>query len=186
MERRTFLKWCTHGLGAFFGVILGAPAIAYLLDARNRQTPDREFRTVARLSELEIGKPKEVVLRDVRSDAWTLHPNDIVGRVWLVRRDQAKVDVYTSICPHLGCSINYHPAASDQDKRFICPCHGGIWDFDGKRVNPAANVAPRDMDTLVKEEQPDPSNLVDGKPDTLIRVKYQRFKQSDEKKIVIG
>src|SRR5438132_13400055 len=96
-QRRSFLKWATHGLGALFGAILGIPAIAYLIDARNRPAPDSDFKTVARLTELEIGVPKQVILRDIRHDAWTLHPNDVIGRVWLIRRDQEKVEAYTTI-----------------------------------------------------------------------------------------
>ncbi len=33
-------------------------------------------------------------------------------------------------CMHLGCPVRWVQAAS----RFICPCHGGVYDFTGKRV----------------------------------------------------
>jgi menaquinol-cytochrome c reductase iron-sulfur subunit len=33
-------------------------------------------------------------------------------------------------CMHLGCPVRYVDAA----KRFICPCHGGVYDFAGKRT----------------------------------------------------
>ena len=33
-------------------------------------------------------------------------------------------------CMHLGCPVRYVDAA----KRFICPCHGGVYDFTGKRT----------------------------------------------------
>jgi menaquinol-cytochrome c reductase iron-sulfur subunit len=33
-------------------------------------------------------------------------------------------------CAHLGCPVNYVPAA----ERFICPCHGGVYDKQGKVV----------------------------------------------------
>jgi menaquinol-cytochrome c reductase iron-sulfur subunit len=33
-------------------------------------------------------------------------------------------------CAHLGCPVNYVPAA----ERFICPCHGGVYDSQGKVV----------------------------------------------------
>jgi menaquinol-cytochrome c reductase iron-sulfur subunit len=31
-------------------------------------------------------------------------------------------------CMHLGCPVRYIDAA----KRFVCPCHGGVYDFEGK------------------------------------------------------
>jgi nitrite reductase/ring-hydroxylating ferredoxin subunit len=33
-------------------------------------------------------------------------------------------------CAHLGCPVNYVSAA----KNFVCPCHGGVYDFQGKVV----------------------------------------------------
>ena len=36
----------------------------------------------------------------------------------------------TSRCAHVGCPVNYVDAA----RAFICPCHGGVYDFEGKRI----------------------------------------------------
>jgi menaquinol-cytochrome c reductase iron-sulfur subunit len=33
-------------------------------------------------------------------------------------------------CMHLGCPVRYIPAA----QRFVCPCHGGVYDFRGART----------------------------------------------------
>ncbi len=176
VERRSFLKWATHGLGALFGAVLGIPAIAYLIDARNRPAPTGDFKTVARLSELEIGVPKQVVVHDIRHDAWTLHPNDVVGRIWLIRRDRDRVDAYTTICPHLGCSINLQDSKDPKDRLFVCPCHGGTFQLSGERVSEQKlgrpNPAPRGMDKL--EIRPDPAN-----PEYL-QVRYQNFIQGKE------
>jgi menaquinol-cytochrome c reductase iron-sulfur subunit len=187
LKRRSFLKWATHGLGALFAAILGVPAVAYLIDARHRAAPPSDFRTVARLSELKENVPYQVVIRDTRRDAWTIHPSDLVGRVWLIRRPNDKVDAFTAICPHLGCSINFEASA----KQFLCPCHGGTFDMTGKRaeVTGRANPAPRGMDALQVQLTPDPdaSHQVDDpaqsgkkRPDQLIAVKYQNFMQGKD------
>ena len=42
-------------------------------------------------------------------------------------------------CMHLGCPVRYVDAA----KRFICPCHGGVYDFEGK-VTGGPPVRPLD------------------------------------------
>ena len=39
-----------------------------------------------------------------------------------------KVIAISSACMHLGCPVHYVTAA----QRFICPCHGGVYDFVGK------------------------------------------------------
>jgi menaquinol-cytochrome c reductase iron-sulfur subunit len=33
-------------------------------------------------------------------------------------------------CMHLGCPVRYVQAS----ERFICPCHGGVYDFQGKVI----------------------------------------------------
>jgi len=45
----------------------------------------------------------------------------------------------TSRCSHLGCSVRWIQAA----ERFICPCHGSVFDLEGVRV---AGPAPRPLD----------------------------------------
>jgi menaquinol-cytochrome c reductase iron-sulfur subunit len=173
-DRRSFLKRGTYGLSALFGALLGIPALAYLIDPRNRPARDNEFKTVARLSDLPLGKPQQVVIRDISRDAWTLHPNDVIGRVWLVRRGENQVDAFTTICPHLGCSVNFE----EKENLFLCPCHGGTFNVDGQRVETPGrtNPAPRGMDRL--DCQPDPAN-----PE-LLQVKYQSFIQGKETPIL--
>src|SRR5436853_5721899 len=69
-ERRKFLKWVTNGLGALVGVVLGVPAVLYLIDPRNRPTRASDFKPVGKLNDLVKDVPKQVVIRDVRHDAW--------------------------------------------------------------------------------------------------------------------
>ena len=42
-------------------------------------------------------------------------------------------------CMHLGCPVRFVEAAG----RFICPCHGGVYDFSGK-VDGGPPVRPLD------------------------------------------
>src|SRR5687767_7333108 len=131
-DRRSFLVWVINGLGALLTVILGVPIAAYLLDPRNRPRPSGAMKPVSgvRLAELSADRPVlQGVISDVRRDAWTLHPNDVLGRVWVVLqaertipaepaerlalsshgenhqpRPNMPIKVFTTICPHLGCS----------------------------------------------------------------------------------
>jgi menaquinol-cytochrome c reductase iron-sulfur subunit len=47
--------------------------------------------------------------------------------------------VISTRCMHLGCPVRYTDAA----QRFICPCHGGVYDFQGK-VDGGPPVRPLD------------------------------------------
>lgn len=175
--RRSFLKLITHGLGAAFAATLGVPALMYLLDPRNRPAPPGDFKDVARLSELKEGVPFEAVIREVRRDAWTLHPNDIVGRVWLIKQKDGSVKTWTTTCPHLGCSVNF------EGDKFVCPCHNGTFTVEGIRTDAGAgrkNPAPRDMDSLEVKLADDPDNP----KDKIVQVKFLSFYQNvAEKKV---
>jgi Rieske Fe-S protein len=182
MDRR---KWATNLLGGIFGAILGIPAVCYLIDPRNRPAASGAFKPVGQFSELSQGVPKAAVIRDVRRDAWTLHPNDEVGRVWLIWRGEKtedgtpEIEAYTSICPHLGGPINFE----EKSQCFVCPLHGATFDFQCTRVSDdtlgRANPAPRNMDRLEVELEPDPV-AVDN---FIIKVKYENFIQGKAEKI---
>ncbi|MCC6418543.1 MAG: Rieske 2Fe-2S domain-containing protein [Gemmataceae bacterium] len=187
MERRTFLRWAVHGMGAVFGAVLGIPALIYLIDPRNRPTRERGYRSVARYKDLVPGVPTEVVIRESVQDAWTVHPDVVVGRVWLVRRstgaESPRVEAFTAQCPHLGCSINY------TGTQFLCPCHGGRFTLQGQRVDPTNNPAPRDMDNLKDPASPEPNPKLeripgtpDGDPDFNILVQFRKFKTNQPEK----
>jgi Rieske Fe-S protein len=45
----------------------------------------------------------------------------------------------SSRCAHVGCPVGYVAAA----QRFVCPCHGGVYDFRGKRES---GPPPRPLD----------------------------------------
>jgi menaquinol-cytochrome c reductase iron-sulfur subunit len=52
--------------------------------------------------------------------------------------DEKAIAVSTR-CMHLGCPVRYIEAA----RRFVCPCHGGVYDFSGK-VEGGPPVRPLD------------------------------------------
>jgi quinol---cytochrome c reductase iron-sulfur subunit, bacillus type len=177
-QRRSFLKWCVHGMGALVGAILGIPAIAYLIDARNRPARVSGMRKVEgiKISELQRNTPQQGVIRNVRQDAWTYHPNDVIGRVWVVKDDKGELRVFTTICPHLGCSINVG------ENGFACPCHGATFRRDGERVDPSSNPSKRGMDSLEFALAADPTNP-DPKNRDLLLVEYVNYQQSKAEKI---
>lgn len=180
--RRGFLRWIIRAVNMFLTAILGVPIVANLADSRHRSAGQRDFRRVARLSEvLQKGKIAsntgkriyEALVRDTRRDAWTVYPNEVLGRIWLVLDPKEKLNpahpdsalvAFTSICPHLGCAIGYQ----SQTEEFVCPCHAGVFDLAGQVLK---GPPPRPMDRLQVRLVPDPS----GKGDYFIEVRYQEF-----------
>lgn len=182
--RRSWLKWATNLLGGLWAAMLGVPAVGYLIDPRNRPAAAGAFKPVALFGELKENVPKAAVIRDIRRDAWTLHPDDVLGRVWLIWRGEKaedgtpKVEAYTTICPHLGGSINFE----EKSQCFVCPLHGATYDIKCQRVSDDelghSNPAPRGMDSLEVELEPDAAN----EDEFVIKVKYENFIQGKEHK----
>jgi len=110
---------------------------------------------VARLKDLRCNEPFLARVIGNHRDAWLQHHDEVQGRVWVVRRSeataaphQAKIEAFTSLCPHLGCALQISPARD----QFICPCHKGAFDLSGQPVPSEKlgykNPAPRAMDTV--------------------------------------
>lgn len=94
-----------------------------------------------RLDQLTDGEPKRVAIVDDRRDAWTIERGVDLGSVWLVKHGD-RVTAFSSVCPHLGCSVNVAPGAG---AGFACPCHTSAFDPQGKRKS---GPSPRDLDAL--------------------------------------
>ncbi len=62
-------------------------------------------------------------------------------KFWLSRTEEGVKAIYT-VCTHLGCLYSW----SDQETKFLCPCHGSQFTDDGKYIQ---GPAPRDLDSFV-------------------------------------
>jgi Rieske Fe-S protein len=64
-----------------------------------------------------------------------------------VKDEYDRVIAISSRCVHVGCPVRYVAAA----RSFVCPCHGGVYDFRGLRTG---GPPPRPLDrfyTLVRQ-----------------------------------
>ncbi len=189
MRRRTLLKWVSGCLGALCASVVGIPGVSFVLQALRKSGSDVDrVRRVARLKDLPIGKPVAVPIVGAREDAWTVHPDEVLGRVWLVKRPSdakdgaeptAQVAAFSATCPHLGCAVQ-HDA---KENRFLCPCHRAIFGLDGERVvakkGSQKNPSPRAMDLL-------DCRLVTDKTtqEVWVEVTFQKFEQGLTKKVL--
>ena len=195
-DRRSFLSWAIFGLASIFWLLLGVPVVAYIIDPRHRKGSQGSFKLVEgiRLDEMPVDTPRQGVIRDTRTDGWTLYPNDVIGRVWVILRGPrpagmpietfnenheakaAHLLVFTTICPHLGCSVNLNSRGDG----FTCPCHSAAFEIDGNRIDRPGqpNPAARAMDALEwKVDASDPNRIL---------VKYQNYQPSKETKELIA
>jgi menaquinol-cytochrome c reductase iron-sulfur subunit len=143
ITRRRLMTGTAHGMGAIAAAAIGLPAIGFALGPAFSQSPDR-WETVGLASEFndldftrrvmvitpgigEAGKTTVYVRK--RNPAIDTEPEDRFNAIIAI----------SSRCAHVGCPVNWVPAA----ERFICPCHGGVYDIRGIRTG---GPPPRPLD----------------------------------------
>ncbi len=165
--RRNFLKISSVVLSSLIGIAYAVPLIRAFISPALQQTVSRPtgLLEVGSISDCQINIPRKVRIVDTKIDAWTKFPPTSIGAVWIIMDKNKKFAVFTSICPHLGCGINW----DENSGNFVCPCHDSFFDIEG---NVLSGPSPRGMDTLETE-------IKDGK----IFVKYQKLKLGITKKM---
>jgi menaquinol-cytochrome c reductase iron-sulfur subunit len=162
--RRGFFKLATVLLTTLVGLTLSIPLVGTLIGSAWR-TRKGHGSKVAEVYSLPPGQPVSLTFADKIEDAY-IHET-VLHSVWAVKYSEAKVVVYSPICPHLGCKYNWNP----QTGHFECPCHASVFALDGKVL---AGPAPRPLDTL-------PIKIQNGE----LAVVWERFKLGIREKVPV-
>jgi menaquinol-cytochrome c reductase iron-sulfur subunit len=135
--RRSFYSGLISALGSAMGLAVALPAVAYLLIG-DKSNKTGTFVQAAKLTQLEVGKPREVTFERTRVDGWRNLREKVVA--WVVRTDEKNVVAYAPQCTHLGCAYHWE----EPRNQFVCPCHGSLFSIDGKVLGgPAARPLDR-------------------------------------------
>jgi menaquinol-cytochrome c reductase iron-sulfur subunit len=134
ITRRRFMTGTAHTAGAISAAAFALPALGFAIGPIFKSTPDR-WEVVGTTAMFPDSNYIPVVV--------TLTPGiGEAGKATVYIRKHnptLDTDVYdrdtpyiaiTSRCAHLGCPVRWVDAA----ERFICPCHGGVYDLLGRRV----------------------------------------------------
>lgn len=153
MDRRTLLKRVCQTLGVAIVTVVAVPITRFIIaPLRKNSSGGATTQKIARLDQLPTGVPKQFPILGNRQDAWTLHPSETIGRVWLTRKSEAdtppekvEIEAFSAVCPHLGCTIEHRTT----ENKFECPCHKAVFNPDGSKAKTAHhNPSPRNMDQL--------------------------------------
>lgn len=129
------------------------PALGFAVAPVFQSTPDtwQEIGPVSRYSDSDY-RPEVLTVTPGIGEAGLalayvrLHNPGIDGPV----KDQYDhVIAISSRCAHVGCPVRYVAAAQS----FVCPCHGGVYNFRGIRTG---GPPPRPLDrfyTLIREDR---------------------------------
>ena len=169
MSRRMFFKSVTAAIGSVLAVLLGYPLIASIV-SKSKAVASEVFSKLGPVGNIQnafspVEQPVKMNFSMTDQDAFikTNKPE----QVWVVRKTPENINVFSPVCPHLGCRYNW----DDQRKLFVCPCHNSVYTIEGKLVS---GPSPRGLDTLpieIKDED--------------LYVKYEKFQVGIPKKVVI-
>jgi Rieske Fe-S protein len=166
--RRRLLKLGVHSLGAAVAAVTAGPAVAYLAFPLSHDTTTGSggFVTAGRAARFKEGVPVKVDLLADKTDAWNRLEQVKIGSAWIVNTG-GKLVAYSTVCPHLGCAVDFDGASS----KFKCPCHRSAFGQNGAVEE---GPSPRPMDELeVKEEG------------GLLSIRYERYKIGVPEKHVV-
>jgi len=124
-SRRRFFKYLVNGIGATIAAILAVPLGGfYVVPALKK--PKVIWKECGAVEDFPVGEIKLVPLKPLERRQW---PEDWgTEAAFVYRQSEDDFVVYNLHCTHVGCPINWSPQA----KRFFSPCHGGVFDADGR------------------------------------------------------
>ncbi|MGE3315046.1 MAG: ubiquinol-cytochrome c reductase iron-sulfur subunit [Planctomycetaceae bacterium] len=173
--RRSFLrKSLAVVIGGFISLFPAAAGLAVFLDPIRSRKPTGGnadgFLKVAQLEALQVGVPRRVPVISDRVDAWNYFPNEPIGAVYVLRKEDGNVTAHNVVCPHAGCSVDF----SADRGLYQCPCHKSSFRLDGE-IDNQDSPAPRGLDSLAVDAE----KLKAGE----VWIKFQNFHTGVAEKI---
>jgi cytochrome b6-f complex iron-sulfur subunit len=123
ISRRHFLSDAFMAVGLGFG--LGTLGLRFLQFLSPKVKADR-------FEEILVGSASDVLKSDIT-------PVEVAGSKIFLLKAEAGLVAFSRKCTDLGCLVNWDKAM----QQFICPCHQGIYDKNGKNI---AGPPPRPLD----------------------------------------
>jgi menaquinol-cytochrome c reductase iron-sulfur subunit len=174
VTRRRFMTLSAHGAGLVASAAVVVPALGFAIGPIFRRLPvmwqpigpaadfpQNTFVTaVIALTPDAIGEAnKSTVFVRRRDPAIDTEPIDRFGHFIAI----------SSRCVHVGCPVGYHDAA----RSFVCPCHGGVYDFRGLRIG---GPPPRPLDRFLTRVR---RGIVEIGPRYSVNSRLERFSPRD-------
>ncbi len=147
VTRRRFMTLTAHGAGAVAASAFLLPALGFAAGSAIFERPEVQWETVGRPEDFPTDTYIPKVITEV-SGVGEIGKTTVYMRARNEEIDPPRdpdipgTDDFVAIstrCMHLGCPVRYVEASA----RFICPCHGGVYDFVGA-VSGGPPVRPLD------------------------------------------
>jgi menaquinol-cytochrome c reductase iron-sulfur subunit len=135
MDRRTFLGRIVKALSALIAGFFFLPVWEFLRTFFGSSIAEAAY-PIGSVENLQDEVTKVGFTRLIR-DGWRIRTEQ--DYVWVRKTAEGAFLAFEPHCTHLGCAFNWE----EKSQLFLCPCHGGKFNKDGKRV---AGPPPRNLD----------------------------------------
>jgi menaquinol-cytochrome c reductase iron-sulfur subunit len=142
VTRRRFMTGSAHAMGAVAAAAITLPALGFALGPVFSHV-DATWQDVGPVGDVGTDFSHRIVVlvpgigEAGNSTAFIRKRNPAIDTEPADRWNQ--YIALSSRCAHVGCPVNYVQAAQS----FVCPCHGGVYDFRGVRTG---GPPPRPLD----------------------------------------
>lgn len=156
-SRRSFLAGLLAAGGAAVGALLAVPLVRFALYPVLARTTEKSWSEVGKTDDFKnLTGPVQKLVTIEQRDGWrkTIRQQP----VYVTKDSQGALIVLSAICTHLGCSVRW----VDEQNKFVCPCHGGMFAGDGKLLG---GPPPRGLDQLETKVE-----------DGTLKTRYQFFR----------
>ncbi|HLO14125.1 MAG TPA: ubiquinol-cytochrome c reductase iron-sulfur subunit [Anaerolineales bacterium] len=140
VSRRDFIRATAAVIAGLIGALIGVPSVAYLLSPAMRAKEDDATIALGSIENYPIGIPTRFEFTRTKVNGWERTATNY--GLYVVRKNENEVRVFSDICTHLGCRVSWH---ADQ-KNYVSPCHDGHFDMMG---NVVSGPPPRPLDEFV-------------------------------------
>ena len=137
LSRNEFVKVAVAFLGTVIGAVVGLPAIGFILSPALKAQKSEGKISLGPLANYPVGVPTLFSFTRTKVNGWEKTVNSY--GVYVLRKSDTDIAVRSNVCTHLSCRVTW----KDDLKEYVCPCHDGHFDIDGKVVS---GPPPRPLD----------------------------------------
>ncbi len=130
MTRRNAFTVAGQAVGGVAGAIIVLPAVGFAL-APLFEEEGNNWQSIGPPSDFTADTYRPVVITAVQDICEAGKTTAYVRKGSTdLNEDPASYIAVSTRCAHLGCPVRFVEAAGN----FICPCHGGVYGFEGERI----------------------------------------------------
>jgi menaquinol-cytochrome c reductase iron-sulfur subunit len=130
MTRRRVFTVAVQAIGGVAGAAVVLPVVGFAIAPIFHRGKER-WEAVGKVDDFTADNYKQVVFTIVPGIGEPGKTTAYVRRGTKELNEDPEVFIAISNrCVHVGCPVRFVEASGN----FICPCHGGVYDFEGKRI----------------------------------------------------